>query len=309
MKQIKVRDPKFAGQFYPEDADELGQLVGNYINKPDLKSNKELIEKRMQAKRLKGLIVPHAGYVFSGSCAGYGYKAMKEDFLNHIISKDAKTYEKALPVKAIILGLSHRIPFSGIALAGYESWSTPLGQISQAEYLSSKLLEYQQFSENQNAHEYEHSIEVQLPFLQALSDMTAQEAKSKPTSDPKSKSKLDLEIVPALTSNTPNHNSVAESISANLNQKTIFIISTDLSHYLPLAKAKEKDQKTIQNILQLKKIIDEDAACGLNGINILIETAKINKWEPILLNYATSADARYGDPSRVVGYCVVGFYA
>ncbi len=293
MKKIKTRDPKFADQFYPEDPNELKEILKDFIDKANLKQNKSLLEKRMKAKHLKALIVPHAGYVFSGICAGHGYKAVQEDFLNRSNSKNSKTYEEALPIKAIVLGLSHRIPFAGIALADYENWSTPLGQINLAEYLHSQLLKFKQFSNNQNAHEYEHSIEVQLPFLQILANQTGAE----------------IEIVPALTSNTPNHDSIAESISANLNQKTIFVVSTDLSHYLPLKQAKEKDSQTIQSILKLKKVTDPDAACGLNGINIMIETAKINKWEPVLLNYSTSADAKAGNSDRVVGYTAIGFYA
>ncbi len=130
-----IREPVVAGSFYPADPDDLKAMMQKYLDKaspPEIKG------------KLKGLIVPHAGYIYSGPVAAYGYKLLKEE------------------KKFIILGPSHYSYFTGLAESGHEGWRTPLGITKIFSLKSEKIHTYPA------AHNPEHSLEVQLPLLQML---------------------------------------------------------------------------------------------------------------------------------------------
>jgi len=249
----KTRSPKFASQFYPEDPLELRNYIDNYL----VSASIEKID------NLKALIVPHAGYIYSGPIAGYGYKSIKKNYK-----------------KIILLGLSHQVPFDGLGFTDYSYFSTPLGKV---KCFSPKNINLNIQNE---AHEIEHSIEVQIPFLQITQD--------------------NFNILPILTGKIDNIDKYIEEVNEFIDENSLLIVSSDLSHYLPYDIAVDMDRNTIKKILSGKNI-DHDEACGADGINILINIAKKNKWKSKLLDLRNSGDTA-SSKDQVVGYCSIAFF-
>lgn len=241
------------GMFYPKDKDLLKKAVEDFLSKAEVDSDNEV----------KGLIVPHAGYAYSGQVAAYGYKLLKG----------------LKRKKIILLGPSHSVYFRGASVARVKEYETPLGRVKVDEEKVGKLLEKEGFDFVQEAHLSEHCLEVQLPFLQVLGD---------------------VEIVPVLIGevNEVFLEKITEGILDILDEESLIVVSSDLSHYLPYEEAVEVDKKTIKNILNFNPDVE---ACGKNPIAILMEVAKKKNWEVKLLKYLNSGDTS-GDRSRVVGY-------
>jgi AmmeMemoRadiSam system protein B len=261
---LPIRPAAFAGQFYPADEAELKAQIEEFL--------KEAKPKKLKGK-VKALIVPHAGYQYSGPVAAYGYKLLELSTVNRQLS-------------AVLLGPSHRMMFPGIALSNFDFWQTPLGNV-HAYSLYKKLLDDVDFKLVNEAHAFEHSIEVQLPFLQTVVK--------------------DLKITPLLTGRVDEHKQIAKRLSENIDDKTLIIVSSDLSHYLPYKEAVEIDKETIDQILNLDTYIESEQACGTSGIIILIELAKLLGWKAKLLDYRNSGDTS-GDKDKVVGYASIAFY-
>lgn len=245
---MEIRKPSFAGSFYPEDKDELKNQIINFLN---------------QAKKAdfkpKALIVPHAGYIYSGQTAAYAYKLLNNQ------------------KKIILLGPCHNASH-GLLSDTSDYWETPLGK--------TKLFHPDIRSElSPKLHKIEHSLEVQLPFLQC----TLKE----------------FEICPILIANT-DLNFVSKEIESIPND--LIIVSSDLSHYHPLLEAKVQDEHSINYILK-KDVVDleeKGEACGSHAISVLLKIAKRKNWEPVLLNYSTSFNTSK-DKESVVGYAAIGF--
>lgn len=255
------RQPVFAGTFYPSDKIELKNSIERYLSEATVpKFNGEI----------KALICPHAGYVYSGPTAAVSYKM--------IIGKGYKD--------VILLGPSHRMAFSNLMISNYQSWQTPLGEVETSP-VQKNLIEEQGIMLSNEIHDVEHSLEVQLPFLQ----MTLKSFK----------------ITPLLTGQVDSELEMADMLNLHCPSDTLWIISSDLSHYLPYQKAIETDKITIEKILALDGKISSDDACGHSGITILIELAKRNGWRAKLLDYRNSADTA-GDKRAVVGYASIIFY-
>lgn len=243
-----IRYPAVSGSFYPDDPDELDKLVESYIANT----------KKLQVKgNLRGIIVPHAGYIYSGQVAAYAYK--------QLIDLEIE--------KVILIGPSHYGIFNGFAESGSNEWKMPFGSIKT-------------FSLNQNviskAHESEHSLEVQLPFLHS----TLKEFK----------------FCPLLTGN------IDPILGANILEKSndFFVISSDLSHYLPYNSAKIIDGSTLKAItnLDIDSFLVSGEACGKTGIGIMMEICKRKNWEIELLNYSNSGESA-GPKNQVVGYAAL----
>ena len=245
-----VRMPAVSGKFYPSDADELRKMITEYLDAASVPE--------MNAK-LKGIIVPHAGYLYSGPVAAYGYKLLQ--------NKE--------PDKIIILGPSHYAPFPGMAEGGYAGWSTPLG-IAEAFSIGG-LHVYPA------VHQPEHSVEVQLPFLQTVL-------------------KNDFKVDPILTGMV----SPAEGADVLEKQDAFFVISSDLSHYEPYSVAVERDRNTVGLIekLDVDGFLAKGDACGKTGISIAMELAKRKGWMIEPLHYANSGDTA-GPKTEVVGYAAL----
>ncbi|MCX7918748.1 MAG: AmmeMemoRadiSam system protein B [bacterium] len=277
-----IRAPAVAGQFYPDDATELQNEVKEYIEQAKLPSF---------PGDLLALISPHAGYIYSGHVAGYAYKPL--------VGKKIDT--------AIIVGLSHRYPISGAALCETGAFATPLGMVEIDSELAGQLIKNNgSITVNPAAHKYEHSLEVQLPFLQQV----APEAK----------------IVPILIndSDTETCESVATDIStaiAATKKSIVLIASTDLTHYPAYRYAVEVDNAAIEAILaldvkQLDRITDTWLGKGIPNLHcvvcseaavkvVVLASKQLGANHATLLKYANSGDVAIGDKSQVVGYAAI----
>jgi AmmeMemoRadiSam system protein B len=220
----------------------------------------------------KALIVPHAGYVYSGSIAGSAYArlAAGRDTIQRVV----------------LLGPTHRVPVRGLALPSAASFATPLGTVDVDRKAAAAALMLPQVRTSEAAHALEHSLEVQLPFLQATLG--------------------EIRIVPfAVGDATPGE--VAEVIELLWGgPETVFVVSSDLSHYHRYTEARDIDRATGEAILALSATLDHEQACGATPINGLLLTARRHGLRPELLDLRNSGDTA-GDKSRVVGYASFAF--
>lgn len=262
----QVRAPAVAGLFYPAEPARLRADV----------------EAMLAAARRAddggtapaALIVPHAGYVYSGPTAALAW---------------ARAGARRGRVRRVVmLGPAHRVGVRALALPGCRAMDTPLGPVevevpAQIEELAAAGL----VVTRPDVHAAEHSLEVQLPFLTAVLPGAS--------------------VVPlAVGWVAPDR--AAEAIRPFLGRPdTLVVVSSDLSHYLPLAEARRVDEATIERILALRADIDHEEACGATGVNALLLAAGERGLVPRLLGSATSADT-IGSPDRVVGYAAVAFY-
>lgn len=231
-------------EWYPQGTQELKTVLEGFLSYEQF--NKEI----------HGIIVPHAGYSYSGKIAGKAYSYLKDS--------NSK--------KAIILAPSHHVELRGLAKHKERYWETPLGKINISESnIRVKEMDLKG----------EHGIGNQIPFLQTIGFK---------------------EIFPIIIGSITIQESkkIAEIFSKEEN--TIFIISADLSHFLPYEKAVEKDEKTIEMIqdLDFKKIGQIDS-CGLFPILVLMNLCKTKSWKPKLIEYKNSGDIT-DDKTNVVGY-------
>jgi len=207
-----IRKPAVAGMFYPKEKEALQKmLVSFFRNAQQDKPFQEKI-KNIKTDNIHGLIVPHAGYTYSGRTAAYAYSLLK----------------KIKPKKILLLGPNHTVPLSGISFADYEAWETPLGNVKTiVEAFPAPFV-----LPNNQAHLKEHCLEVQLPFLQHLFQ--------------------NFQIAPAVVGELAENEikSFAQLITEKFADYFI-IISTDLSHYLSQNAAEKEDKQTIKSIINL----------------------------------------------------------
>lgn len=269
MDGVKVRKPVYAGSFYPEDVETLRFAVSQYMNSAEVNCGR---------CRLKAVISPHAGYIYSGYTAGYSYK---------IVQQCTKRFKET--VKVFLLGPCHKMQVQGVAVSGAQTWHIPFGAVKVSDVARDLVKNEELCCDADQAHLQEHSLEVQLPFVHiALSGH-------------------EYEIIPILYSDS-NYKTVAGVINKYLDDNSIIVVSTDLSHYQPYDIATEKDQKTIDAILNLdgEAFIEDGDACGKMPVLLLIELARMNKWKVKLAHYSNSGDT-VGDKSAVVGYASIYF--
>jgi len=255
-----IRPMQFAGSFYPSSSLELESMIEAFLKnatpqKPDGK--------------IQAIISPHAGYIYSGLVAAYGYKLLQNNQYKEVI----------------LLGPSHQVPCQGLAICDFNEWETPLGNVPVSKNNES-ILKYKMVQLLNKAHIAEHSIEVQLPFLQTVLKK--------------------FSILPITTGSIEKHKEVAETLNKYSKDTTFIIVSSDLSHYLPYDDAQRIDNKTTESILDGELDISHDRACGADGILILMHLAKMNNWKATLLDYRNSGDTA-GDKQAVVGYASIAF--
>ena len=254
---VHVRPPAVAGMFYPADADALARDIQAYMaGAPTAK-----------AEAPKALIVPHAGYIYSGAVAARAYA---------LLSPARQAIRRV-----VLLGPAHRVPIRGLALPVAEAFATPLGSVPIDEEGARAALALPQVSASDVAHSLEHSLEVQVPFLQTVLD--------------------DFTMLPfAVGAATPAQ--VAEVLDLLWGgPETLILISSDLSHFHDYALAQGIDRYTAAEILALEPGLDHEQACGATPINGLLLTAKRRGMNIELLDLRNSGDTA-GDRSRVVGY-------
>jgi MEMO1 family protein len=260
-----VRPPAVAGTFYPGTPAVLSAAVQAFL--ADAGS--------MQPARdplPKALIVPHAGYVYSGPVAAPAYRRL--------------AVGRARVRSVVLLGPVHRVPIRGLALPSATAFATPLGTVEVDAEAAARALELPQVQVSDAAHALEHSLEVQLPFLQTVLD--------------------DFRIVPLAVGDA-----TAEEVAEVIEHlwggpETLIVVSSDLSHYHPYAAARQIDRGTAGAILALDASIDHEQACGATPINGFALCARRHRLKAELLDLRNSGDTA-GDKSRVVGYAAFAF--
>jgi AmmeMemoRadiSam system protein B len=268
-----TRKPIVAGSFYPSDSEELSTLLDNFFRNT---------REKLKGKNIKALIVPHAGYVYSGQTAAWGYKQISTP-----IKSGSKVNPDQIGVKKtphfILIGPSHNYYFQNIVSNNFVCWDTPLGRVQHI------VPDNRKFSIYNEAFVPEHCLEVQLPFIQHIIK--------------------DFSITCLLTGTRINYEKIANDLIKHYSS-SMCIISSDLSHYLPQRQAQDTDKKTIDAItcgdIQYFQT-HENVACGAGGISIILEIAKKLNWKSERVYYDTSATSS-GDTSGVVGYVSIAFY-
>ncbi len=275
----EIRKPAVASMFYPDDTINLKRMINNYLS--NVPSAIPEFFKKNAIDNLLGVIAPHAGYIYSGQVAAYSYSLLKQ-----------KEYDTI-----ILIGPSHFTSFEGFALPFYKAFETPLGKISLEQELLNSLVKKSGglFDFINTAHIKEHSLEVQLPFLQSVLSN-------------------DFKIVPVLMGEQSYKNALdaAETlfeVLKNYDRHYLFVISTDLSHYHSDEEARDMDNELIRvvSLMDAKKLLEESSAgkieaCGTGPLAVMLELARLfNKNGIKILVYKNSGETSR-DYSRVVGY-------
>jgi len=257
-----VRPAAVAGMFYPDAPDRLAGDIRAYLA--------HAIPSRMTAP--KALIVPHAGYVYSGPIAAAAYALLAP--LRDTVAR------------VVLLGPAHRVAVCGIATTSADAFATPLGRVPIDAAAVARALAFPQVTVSEAAHAHEHALEVQLPFLQTVLGR--------------------FSLVPFAVGRAAPQ-AVAEVLDALWGgPETLVVVSSDLSHYHPYGEAVRIDRATSDAILAMSPTLDHEQACGATPVNALLECARRRDLSPALLDLRNSGDTA-GDRARVVGYASFAF--
>ena len=276
MQDIQAfdRPTAVAGSFYPKDKKELSKELSKLFKDA----------KEFDTQNVNAIIVPHAGYVFSAPTATLAYKTLHKKYKN-----------------IFLIGSSHHINVNAASIYTHGNYMTPLGEVKVNQEIISKLLEDKRlFSYHKDAHTKEHTLEVQLPFLQKIYGE-------------------DLQIVPIIiaTSDLQTIKAISESLKPYFNEDNLFVISTDLSHYPNYENANKVDTRTLNAIttnnseIFLNTLHENDklklnehytSACGWASVLTLMHLTQNKNYTYELLEYTNSGNTKYGDKNRVVGY-------
>jgi AmmeMemoRadiSam system protein B/AmmeMemoRadiSam system protein A len=249
--------------FYPASAAELGRQVDEML---------AAAAGGERAPAPKALIAPHAGYVYSGPIAASAYAQIRS--------------QRGRIRRVVLLGPVHRVPVRGLALPQVERFATPLGEVPIDVASVAALRGLPQVVDSALAHADEHSLEVQLPFLQrALGEFS---------------------LLPLAVGDAS-----AEEVAEVLDRlwgggETLIVVSSDLSHYLPYEMARRIDRGTVDHLLSLDIELEHERACGATPVNGLLLAARRRQLRAELLDLRNSGDTA-GDRRRVVGYAAVAF--
>jgi len=280
----KVRYAKYAGSFYAGSRESLKRQIEECFKHSFGPGVIPALSER-GPRSIIGLICPHAGYMYSGPIAANAY---------HRLALDGRVDT------FVILGPNHQGIGSGVAIMDQGVWRTPLGDIEVDGDLAREILKHSDIIDiDESAHAYEHSIEVQLPFIQYIYSLANMPFKFVPICFLMQDLETAREVGRALAEALKNRNSV-------------IIASTDWTHYEPHSRAYEKDMEAINAVIRL----DEDrfysilesrnvTACGYGPVAALMTAAKIIGARSVeLLSYKTSGDIT-GDKMAVVGYAAI----
>ena len=260
----RTREPAVAGLFYPDDPVLLQRQLDDLLDR-DI----------TPGPAPKALIVPHAGYPYSGPVAASAYL--------HLIPTSKQIQ------RVVLLGPSHRVGFEGLAASSARYFSTPLGLVRIDQSAMDDILQLPQVRVYDDAHKEEHSLEVQLPFLQMIL-------------------KKDIGLVP-LVVGSATADEVAEVLEILWGgPETLLLISSDLSHYLDYTTAQILDKATSTAIEQLNpQAIKHQQACGCHPVSGLLLAARHHGLHVTTLDLRNSGDTA-GTRDRVVGYGAYAFY-
>ncbi len=264
MSERLVRQPAVVGQFYPADPDLLRRDVEEYISRASLPDDVDGV---------RAVIAPHAGYVYSGATAGYAFKALKR-----LPDRERTVF---------LLGPAHRVPVNGVALGNYAAFRTPLGDAPVAVDRVADMLETAPFyTTASSAHEPEHCLEVEIPFLQV--------------------SLAEFKLIPMLFGQV-NPQEVVLDLVDRLEEEDLIVVSSDLSHFHSYDQARQRDRAFLDALLDGSvKGVQEGEACGRAPVMTLMDIAERKAWVPHLLDYRNSGDTA-GSRSRVVGYGAIAY--
>lgn len=264
-----IRPAAVAGSFYPGNPQLLRQAVAQHLARAPVASS-------AAAQPPKLLLVPHAGYMYSGDVA-------------------ARAYALLAPLRGrvrrvVLLGPAHRVALHGLAAPRARAFETPLGTVPVDHAALSALADLPQLRFSDAAHAEEHALEVQLPFLQTVLGEG-------------------FSLVPLVVGEASPQ--AVEQVLERLwgGDETLIVVSSDLSHYLPYGDARLRDQQTVQRILARTPHLRGEEACGAVPLNGALRAAAQHGLQPRLLDLRNSADTGGGDPGRVVGYAAVAFAA
>jgi hypothetical protein len=267
MVMTRTRPAAVAGSFYPEDAASLREAVAGHLGRAATGEGPP-----QPAPKL--LVVPHAGYVYSGDVAASAY-ALLAPLRGRI-------------TRVVLLGPTHRVAVHGLVAPQTAAFATPLGQVPVDWAALALIADLPQVQQSDRPHALEHALEVQLPFLQTVLGGGF--------------SLVPLAVGQAQPAEV---DEVLERLWGG--DETLIVISTDLSHYLPYERARRRDQATVQRILDMASDLRGDEACGAMPLNGALRAARRHGLVPRLLDLRNSADTAGGDRSRVVGYGALAF--
>jgi len=252
-----IREPAVAGSFYPGEAGQLDRAVASLLRDAHAASG----------PAPKALIVPHAGYIYSGPVAASAYARL---------GAYRNRYRRV-----VLIGPGHRVPVAGVALSGADVFRTPLGDVPlDTNAIAALASPHARVFDH--AHVFEHSLEVQLPFLQTVLG--------------------DFALVPIVVGDA-----AVETVADVLDQlwdgpETLIVVSSDLSHYLAYEQARVADDRTRDAIEALDPAnVDHRAACGATPIGGLLLVAQRHDLRVATLDLRNSGDTA-GNADRVVGY-------
>ena len=264
-----VRPAAVAGMFYPGSAGALTQLIRECFAEA---APAGADSSRAGGGWPKAMIVPHAGYVYSGPIAASAYNrlAPARETVNRVV----------------MFGPAHRVAVRGMALPAASAFATPLGTVAIDEEAIARIADLPYVVRSDLAHAQEHSLEVQLPFLQSVL--------------------FDFTLVPFAVGHAS-----ADEVAVVMDRlwggdETLVLVSSDLSHYHAYGEAVEIDRATTKAVLAMTPRVDHDQACGATAINGLLRCASRRGLTPTLLDLRNSGDTA-GDKSRVVGYASFAF--
>jgi hypothetical protein len=266
VRRDEVRPAAVSGFFYPEVRGELAGLVRSLLGA----AFSSVDEQRSPPK---AVVCPHAGYAYSGPIAATALSRLRGE-PGHVV---------------FVIGPPHRVALRGCALPSATHFSTPLGDVEVDRESVEALAAHRDVEVNATAHEQEHSLEVELPFLQALFGET-------------------LRVVPILVG-TASAERLAELLEEHWDRPgTSFVFSSDLSHYEDYVSARRHDERTVERLLSGRYAdLESRDACGHTALNGLIELAAAKRATAELLRLENSGDHN-GPRDRVVGYGAVAYY-
>ncbi len=254
---MNIRKSVVSGSFYPDKKEELLKYINQFNS---FKTNNETFED------IKAIIVPHAGYIYSGFTANLAYKLASKKKIKRVI----------------VIGPSHRVYLKGASVALYDEYETPLGNLKIDKEFSQNLIDKYDFLDFNVECEFEHSTETQAPFIKHYFE--------------------NVQLVEIVYGEI-NYEDLSKVIDEVLVDSDNFVvISTDLSHFYTFEEAQKLDNICLEAIDKKDlKMFDYCEACGKEGIKAIIDWAIKNDFDTKVLNYCTSADVTK-DKSRVVGY-------
>jgi AmmeMemoRadiSam system protein B len=256
-----IRPPAVAGTFYAADPAALAESVDGMLR---------------EAAPIRGappmaMIQPHAGHVYSGPIAAYGYRRLADS--------------PGRPATVAVLGPNHTVPLETIALSGADTWETPLGEVAVDVPLRERLAGLTGVVVDDAPHRREHAVEVHLPFLQRVLDRG-------------------WTLLPAVVGEVE-ADTTAALVDALLAADTLVVVSSDLSHYLGYREARRRDERTVEAILarDVASVRRYDA-CGCHPIRGLLASRSLRSLTPEVLDLRNSGDTA-GPRREVVGYASI----